>query len=677
MADKPYGNYEYLTLMAEKAHTGVPASVFYDMQEDDLEFDGAMEAFAARQQAKQDELFGVDELLDPEATVSTDPLTEDDPNDMFAYTDVGDEGEDWADEVLDDPIYDDVYSLLAGSGIMTPAEASEIAQSAAESGDLDDDPEDIEEVEPEWGNPSYSLAPRPDLFDDYDEQQDPEATFNPWDEGEDWAEEWEEDEEDDGFLGGLWKQAKKGLESIATASLTKTSQGRKALSQIASDENVSTALDGNSTIDAVVRDINEALADGANVEAIGKGVTSQTFAKKAQDQGFNVEQLIAEVLRSLEDVTGWTPTEKTQGVNITIPTGKGLVTVNVGGQSATDTKTPTAPATAPAPTMEDELEDIFGDTGGYWTQPTGSSGVRIWVPIGPQAPDFRPPMLKTADGVDDAGQPINLRDEGTITQIVGADGVKRWVLAPGKGTPVTPTTGIVSTVIGEVPEEYIPSYKDMFMRIFNMIPGSQAWEAQSRATDMFNMAENIFYMTEDWWKAPEGQDWEIDFEKLNTNDAAREIAKATDGFGNWVDRKWFPNLSALRFGKGFYDGVRGLRDRMEGIANDSMSKLYEKYRDDDTDTARRNLMDRWIYMEPNKASSGRLAHLVGMYNIHPGADGWLQNRMMRFYQNMMNNWVASGRTAYDFMNAFVKERPAMNGGDDDTDPEDLDNYNYV
>ena len=75
-------------------------------------------------------------------------------------------------------------------------------------------------------------------------------------------------------------------------------------------------------------------------------------------------------------------------------------------------------------------------------------------------------------------------------------------------------------------------------------------------------------------------------------------------------------------------------------------------------------MNKFVFMDPSNAqSSKRLAQLVGMYNIHPDTDHWLKNRMMNFYEGMMQNWKASGRDSYDFINAFVKDRPAMPGGE--------------
>jgi hypothetical protein len=86
--------------------------------------------------------------------------------------------------------------------------------------------------------------------------------------------------------------------------------------------------------------------------------------------------------------------------------------------------------------------------------------------------------------------------------------------------------------------------------------------------------------------------------------------------------------------------------------------------------AKKTVMDRFIFMDPD--SSPRLAQLVGMYNILPGTDHWLKARMMNFYSNMMENWKASGRDSYDFINAFVKDEPSMPGGGDMTDPRDRD-----
>ena len=75
---------------------------------------------------------------------------------------------------------------------------------------------------------------------------------------------------------------------------------------------------------------------------------------------------------------------------------------------------------------------------------------------------------------------------------------------------------------------------------------------------------------------------------------------------------------------------------------------------------KKTVMDRFVFMDPT--NSGRLARLVGMYNIHPGTDQWLKAEMMNFYSNMMTNWQASGRDSYDFIEAFVKDRPAMPSG---------------
>ena len=106
---------------------------------------------------------------------------------------------------------------------------------------------------------------------------------------------------------------------------------------------------------------------------------------------------------------------------------------------------------------------------------------------------------------------------------------------------------------------------------------------------------------------------------------------------------------------------------MTEIKDLSMEELYDtlvNIENESPEQAKKTVMNKFVFMDPSNAqSSKRLAQLVGMYNIHPDTDHWLKNRMMNFYEGMMQNWKASGRDSYDFINAFVKDRPAMPGGE--------------
>ena len=43
---------------------------------------------------------------------------------------------------------------------------------------------------------------------------------------------------------------------------------------------------------------------------------------------------------------------------------------------------------------------------------------------------------------------------------------------------------------------------------------------------------------------------------------------------------------------------------------------------------------------------------------------------MTFHSNMLTNWLAAGRTEYDFLKAFVKDQPAMDGGAGEVEEEE-------
>ena len=212
-----------------------------------------------------------------------------------------------------------------------------------------------------------------------------------------------------------------------------------------------------------------------------------------------------------------------------------------------------------------------------------------------------------------------------------------------------------------------PSYSDQFIRIFNNIPGSQRIEAQRGMTSMFNDAEMLFYLMSDW----SDRDWLTGETLQNPSKSLKLSEEDREGeemvFANWVQNTYLQNPRQTRFGEEFYGSVRDLRDRMTEIKDLSMEELYDtlvNIENESPEQAKKTVMNKFVFMDPSNAqSSKRLAQLVGMYNIHPDTDHWLKNRMMNFYEGMMQNWKASGRDSYDFINAFVKDSPAMPGGE--------------
>jgi len=233
-----------------------------------------------------------------------------------------------------------------------------------------------------------------------------------------------------------------------------------------------------------------------------------------------------------------------------------------------------------------------------------------------------------------------------------------------------------------------PAYSDQFRGIFNTLPGSQRFEAQSGIPAMFTDAETLFYLTEDW-TAREGasREWLTD---AMLQDPEAELSLRFDEkyrkeeekvFADWVRNTYLQDPRGTRFGQGFYGEVRDLRKRMLAIKDISMEDLYETLTDGPMlqqrefhlvppSQGKKTVMDRFVFMDPGAQSSNRLAQLVGMYNIHPGADQWLKTKMMKFYSGMMANWQASGRDSYDFIEAFVKDKPAMPGAIVAQSPED-------
>ena len=264
-----------------------------------------------------------------------------------------------------------------------------------------------------------------------------------------------------------------------------------------------------------------------------------------------------------------------------------------------------------------------------------------------------------------------------------------WLLSPGQDTQQTTAvkTGadaLPSTPPGAVPDK-APSYLDQFRRIFNTIPGSQRFEAQSGMPAMFTDAETLFYLTEDWTAREEvPREWldEARLRKPSLEFSEQDRKGEELIFANWVRNTYLKDPRRTRFGQGFYKDVRDLRTRMLAIKDLPMEDLYDTLAGDywakvtpptypyqksimgdpaqSPESVKKTVMDRFVFMDPKHSS--RLAQLVGMYNIHPGADHWLRAKMMNFYRGMMDNWQASGRDSYDFIEAFVKDKPAMPGG---------------
>lgn len=700
MAVSPYGNYEYLTFMAEKAYTGVPASVFFDMQEDDLDFDGAMEALAARQQAQQDEAFGVDEMLAEGDSVdywgsSVDEYDpEQDIDDFFDFY-----GDDLLEQVIDqEKQYNDVYSFLAGSGM-----DSDAASAQADASVRDIPVDDVALLEGEYPGivPYYEvdanewneleetseslLSQVGDVVGDaYDALASfipaspvSAAGFGPTDtEDDSW---WEN------FVDTVsgYAYIEPGLEALGEGALVE-SKGKMAVPSGIGDfikdkmENIGGFIEDMKITDLENKELTGVIPHGTAYKAVVWGELNGTLkdaALPAHAVADIVEALDARVI-DVQDVGEWTRSQsfaraiEASGFDMQefrdalergVEGSQRYFIDTMGGLGMSDlTGFRTAPATIDELVSADWFpeDEPVPDEVKYWL---GGGDIQD-VPLIPDdvsallggrlnvAP--RSPIRKELD--DMLGIPP------TITRTPTTTGYPTAAAA----TPTTADDAVAAGVAGTVDaatgqtKEATPNLWYQFLNLFNGLQGSQTMQAQNFAQTAYNQALNVYYATIGWKE----HDW------YKPTSPSKELSKTDQGkeegmFRNWLNTTFFPNTREARFGEKFYEGVRRIRDNlveMEGwgeAASVRLKALKEQGKDE-----HQYMMDQLFFEE----DSDRLATIVGMYNIYPGIAPSTQNKVMAFYKNIMAGWLASpnpqtgmNRTSAQFAQTFIGERPMM------------------
>jgi hypothetical protein len=675
MAVSPYGNYEYLTKMAEKAHTGVPASVFYDMQEGDLEFDGAMEAFLARQQAKEDELFGVDELLEEEDPYGFED--EYDPEqDIDAFFDFY--GDDVLDQVVDqEKQYNDVYFFLAGSG-MDP----EIAAAQADDAVRNIPEEDVTLLEqaypnlPEFYEIEADELPKPedgpdgffstigdavsDAYDsvvsflDKDEYTGPSfASADPMfamaalaamseeeeAEGDSWWEDFAQDVSSrmgTGLLPGIQKPYDETL----------------TYERVLQDQ-FNRSLEGVNTPQQAVNDLLEAYqAGGMDVEDILSVLSNPESINAIQNAGFEVDAWREAFTSGIEA----NPRYKQDILRESVETGW---EINLGS--------PTGFRTTPV-TLEEELG--IGAIPSYpqgWSWEDENVPHDLWVQNilagedpGVPAIDLKsiPPQLTKSESVVADINKI-LGGDPKPTTAIGTTATAGGTTATTDGT--TGGTGGTGSAAGvtlaaadaSLPDK-TPDLETQFRNRFNRLEGSQTLQAQNYFYTLFNQAKDVYYSTIGWkehpWYKPTSA-----AETLSESNAEKEA----EMFGDWVSNTYFANTKEARFGEKFYEGVRRMRDNLVDVASWDEPAATKLAKGQDVGE---HIMDQLFFA----GNPDRLARVVGMYNIYPGMAPSTQAKVMSYYKNMMEGWLASKdpatgkyRTTAEFARTFIGEKPVM------------------
>jgi hypothetical protein len=218
-----------------------------------------------------------------------------------------------------------------------------------------------------------------------------------------------------------------------------------------------------------------------------------------------------------------------------------------------------------------------------------------------------------------------------------------------------------------------PSYSQQFSRVFDRMPGSQTFEIQNLKGRVFNEAQALYYVLQDWgehaWIWGKKKEAPLTFQA-----DSEEMAQEENRFATWVEFDYFGNPSETRYGPEFYKSVRDLRDGMLAVASESdearrrrIDKQGELTSDDYN-----NSVNNFLFMGGDAQSDNRLATIVGMYNIRRGTDGWMKKRMMDYYRRELDGWLASGRTRQDFLKVFVR-----GDREDEDEGEDEDFFDYL
>ena len=605
MADKPYGNYFHLTDLGANAHKGAPLSVYWGALESKEGFDKSLQQETDRILEMEDPYGAeLEELYDEDQEYSEDQEIEDLLNLH---------GDDLLEQVIDqEKEYNDVYSFLAGSGMdpeMASAEADASVRTIPE--------EEVVLLEQAYPGsvPYYDVD-----ADDWDELGDMAvglygAIGNDVDAVS--AELEEEDESGgwwDNFVDTVTGYVEGAIESMGEGEIERveaTSIGDFVRDQLDNIEGVIT--------DMGINDIYTLEAQGVAPEGTGDQYAMRQQLNIALEDEISYESVMSNIVSGLEsgdvttaDVTDWM--------------GSAAWADEV-RQSGFD---------------PDELrQNVLNSIGG------GSAGVDIGTD-GEDVDKFF---------TDVEGQVGTEQDTGATTDTTATPVVTDATTTGGGDIAV-----IDQALQNEAVTAEPPSYLEQFATYFNTLPGSVSAEAQRGMGDLFNQAETIYYLMQDWSK----HDW-LNFATPDLDTDAR--GDEEDYFTNWLKTDFFPDIEGMRWGEKFYDNVRGLRDRMTEMSGNTMQDLYntvegsrtrqpgEKEREADVQKAQQSIYDRFAFMDDKNPK--RLGTLVGMYNVHRGADNWMKAQFMNFYENMLGNWLDSGRTMVDYLQTFVKDRPVM------------------
>jgi hypothetical protein len=285
------------------------------------------------------------------------------------------------------------------------------------------------------------------------------------------------------------------------------------------------------------------------------------------------------------------------------------------------------------------------------------------------------PGLKEDDVREEVNNVLDTAYISSASQSPGSgDPIELYAPAAEPTSPPTEEPASEKSLVGQVlakdaPDASFPSYREQFSRVFDNLRGSHRYEAQRGKASMFKDVETLYYLLEDWEEHPWVLEGLTGAGDMTMALDAESKDKEEERFGEWFTGTYVQAPKETRYGKEFYQSVMDLRDSLLKIEDNpemTETELYnllrgEKGGYETSQEAQKTVMKRIAFMGQDDASTDRLAHMVGMYNIHPGTDAWMKQRMMVFYSDMLNNWLLSGRTSSDFLRAFVKDKPAFSG----------------
>ena len=695
MGIKPYGNYEYLTDLAANTHKGASLKIYWGALEAKQGFDESLQEEVDRIESEREE---AEEGLFP-IWEETEPYElEQDIDDLFDLY-----GDDVLEQVADqEKQYNDVYSFLTGSGMGLDA-----ASAQADDAVRDIPVEDVTLLEEAYPGLPALYEIDADELTALEETSDGlfstigNALGNAYDsvvslvKGDDYTGpsfasadpmialsalgSMPEDTED----GGWWKNfvdtvvgyVETGMEGLGEGAVIE-SKGKMAVS-LAFGDFVSDRLEN---IEDLITDIG--VAEIGNLESKGIAPVGSSYElaigsvldKSLEDVSTNSD-VVSEIILAFQEggltegeIRRWM--ESAWWDDKVLDAGLDPTTLHQAIMNAVtvrDVEVPTAPpVTTPIPGK--------GILGPY---PDQTLVEPDWMQHG--EPGYGPgetPLESDWQILDPMGFPVGetaplerlLEDPKEIvpgaTEVPDVGGVAGGGVAgggaTGEGVSAAPS-GIEQQVMLEQPDtDAAPEFENAFWRIYNRIPGSQTMIGQSKGEDLFNLTQLIYDATVPWkerfWYNPANP---------SLNVSATNMGDAQDHFSNWITGKFFPNAREIRWGDTFKKGVERIRDSLVTMENMSEHPSIRwnqiKAKEAETGLSPGDIMMDTIFFE---GDPGKLAKLVGMYNVYPGAPASVQRKVIDYYGNMMNAWIGSkdpvtnaARTVASFAKAFIKGTP--------------------